>query len=106
MRNWSFLGGVLPSHLTHLVRSREHIRTNRQRDLLRRSKIYHQLELRRLLHRKIGTFGGFEDLVDVGGATPVTIRGVRPISYESGSIDTVLVTAKRWYRRSSGALNL
>ena len=37
--------------LDHFIRPRQHIRRNRQADLLRRLKIDDELELRRLLHR-------------------------------------------------------
>jgi hypothetical protein len=56
----------------------------------------HQLKLGGLLDRQIGRLGAFEDLVDVGGDAPVAIREVRPISYESASIDTFLVAVQRW----------
>ena len=45
------------AHLNHFVRSRQHIRRDRQADLLRGLKIDHELELRRLLHRQIGRLG-------------------------------------------------
>ena len=38
----------------HFVRSRQHIRRNRQADLLSRFQIDDELELRRLLHGQIG----------------------------------------------------
>ena len=38
----------------HLIRSHQHVRRNRQADLLRCLEIDDQLKLHRLLHRKIG----------------------------------------------------
>ena len=45
--------------LDHFVRLRQHVGRNSQADLLRRLQIDHQLELRRLLHRKVGWLGAF-----------------------------------------------
>ena len=44
--------GFVPS-LDHIVRSRQHIRRNRQAHLLGGLKVDHQLKFRRLLHREI-----------------------------------------------------
>src|SRR5215467_2416302 len=49
--------------LNHLIRSCQHIRRNRQADLLRRFQIDYQFELRWLLHGKFGGFCSFQDLV-------------------------------------------
>ena len=43
----------------HLIRPRQHVRWNRQADLLGRFQIDDELELRRLLHREIGGLGTF-----------------------------------------------
>ena len=47
----------------YLVRPREHVRRNRQADLLGRLQINDELELRRLFHRKISGFGAFNIFV-------------------------------------------
>src|SRR5215831_3864701 len=58
------------SYLNQLVRSRQHIRWNRETDLLRGLQIDQQLELRRLLYRQVCGLSTFEDLVNIcGGAT-------------------------------------
>src|SRR5437667_10552110 len=56
--------------LYDFVRSRQHVRRNRQTDLLRRFQIDHQLELGRLLHRQIRWFGALYNFVNVGGSAP------------------------------------
>ena len=56
--------GFLPS-FDHLIRSIQHRLWNRQADLLCRLEINHQLELGRLLHRKISRLGAFKDSVHV-----------------------------------------
>ena len=44
-------------HLMTLIRSRQHIRRNRQTDLLRGFQVDHQLKLRGLLHWQVGGLG-------------------------------------------------
>src|SRR5262249_36956588 len=72
--------------LDHLVRSRQHVRRNRQADLLRCLQVDHKLKLSCLLYRQVSRFGAFQDLVDVVGRTPVTVRGVRVVGHESTSV--------------------
>src|SRR5512147_3017942 len=51
------------------VRPRQHIRRNRQADLLRSFQVDDQLELLRLLDGQVGGLGAFENLVhEVSGA--------------------------------------
>jgi hypothetical protein len=45
--------------LDHLIRSHQHVRRNRETNLLGRFEIDHQFELRRLLDRQVGWFGTF-----------------------------------------------
>src|SRR5262245_794540 len=55
----------------HLIRPQQHIRRNRDTDLLRCLEIDYQLELHWLLHREISGFPPFENLVNVySGVTP------------------------------------
>jgi hypothetical protein len=56
--------GFVPS-LDQPIRSGEHLRRNRQPDVLRSFEIDHQLELSRLLHRQIGRLGALQDSVHV-----------------------------------------
>jgi hypothetical protein len=67
---WTIQRVSVQSSLNHFVRSRQHIRRNCQTDLFRGFQIEHQLELRWLLHRKIGRFGPFEDFVHEDGNAP------------------------------------
>ena len=52
----------------HFVRPHQHVRRNRQADLLGGFQIDDELELRRLLHRKISGLGAFEDFVHIVAA--------------------------------------
>jgi hypothetical protein len=51
--------------LDHPIRPRQHIRRNRQTDLLGCFQIDHQLKLLRLLGRKVGGFRSLQDLIYV-----------------------------------------
>ena len=59
--------------LNDFIRSRQHVRRNRQADLLRGFQIDDEFELRRLLHGKFGWLGAFENLVYVAGGAAVTL---------------------------------
>jgi hypothetical protein len=72
-RRIQFNPGTVSWLLDHLIRSHQHVGRNRQADLLRRLEIYHQLELRRPLHRQIGRLGAFKDFVDVEGSATFAI---------------------------------
>src|SRR5713226_9851528 len=56
------------------VRPHQHVRRNCQADLLRGFEVDDQLELDRLLDRKIGGFPAFQALVDISSGAPVHIR--------------------------------
>ena len=64
--------------LDHLVRPRQHVRWNRQADLLRRFQIDDEFELRRLLDGQIGGLGALENLVDVIAARRYKSAGSAP----------------------------
>ena len=66
-----------PLSLDHFVRSRQHVRRNRQADLLGGFEIDDELELRRLLHGQVGGLGAFQNLVHVSGGAPVQVGDVR-----------------------------
>jgi hypothetical protein len=56
------------SRLTnHSIRSRQHVRRNRQTDLFGGFQVDDEFEFRWLLHWEVGGFGTFWDLVDVDG---------------------------------------
>src|SRR6266404_867078 len=67
----------------HLIRSRQHIRRDRQTDLFGRFQIDDELELLRLLHCKIGGLGAFQDLIHISGSAPEQIVNTRPVSHET-----------------------
>src|SRR6476620_11792894 len=54
-----------PKLFDHFIRSRQHIRRYCQTDLLRCFQINYKFELLRLLDRKVGGLGAFEDLVHI-----------------------------------------
>jgi hypothetical protein len=70
------------SSFDHSVRSRQHIRRDRQADLLGSLEIDHQLEFRGLLYRQIGRLGAFENFVHVDSYAPVAVCEVRPLGHE------------------------
>src|SRR5262249_43006707 len=55
----------------YLIRSRQHVRRNRESDLLCRFQINAKVELHRLLYRNIGRLRPFENFVHVDSRTPV-----------------------------------
>ena len=72
--------------LDQLVRPGEHVRRDREADLLRRLEIDHELKLGRLLDRKVGGLGTLQDSVHIGGNAPVAVREVRPVGHEPTGI--------------------
>jgi hypothetical protein len=77
------LGKQLFLLLDHLVRSEQHVRRNREADLLRRFQIDHQLKLRRLLDWQVSGFGAFQDFIHVVGGAPKTLGFVGCIGQQS-----------------------
>src|SRR5439155_11175510 len=67
----------------HSVRQRHHVRRNRQANLLGSLEIDYELKLRRLLHRQIGGFGAFENLIDVCGVAPVQIGLAHSVTHNA-----------------------
>ena len=80
----------------YLVRPRQHIRWNRQADLLGGFEIDDELEFYWLLYRKISRLGTFEDFVNVGGGTPVEVDGTYSVRYETARV------AKLYFRVHRG----
>ena len=64
--------------LNDFIRPRQHVRRNRQADLLGGFEIDDELELRRLLDGKIGGLGAFQNLVDHRRDAPDRARPGRP----------------------------
>src|SRR5262245_16476744 len=86
VQSWRFWLGSRRS-LDHSVRSYQHIRRNRQADLLRCYEIDHQLELRRLFHGQIDWLPSFEDFVHIDRGAPVQVGTVRPIGHKAAVFD-------------------
>jgi hypothetical protein len=72
--------------LDHSICPRQHVRRNRQIDLLGGFEIDDQLKLGWLLDGKIRWLGSLEDLIHVGGNAPVAVREVRPVVHEPTGI--------------------
>jgi hypothetical protein len=67
----------------HLVRPEEEHRRNGEAQCLCRLEVDDQLELYRPLHRQLGGFRAFEDLVHEIGGAPVLVTQARPIRHET-----------------------
>src|SRR5581483_6080519 len=70
----------------YLIGPGQDIRGNDKADLLGGFQINHQLELRRLLDRKIGGLGAFEDLVYVGGRAMPEVGKIWRIDHEAADL--------------------
>src|SRR5437660_1655525 len=66
----------------NLIRPSEHWRRDLQTELLRRLEVDHQFELAWLLDGKVRGLGAFEDLVHIGGGTPIQIGKARSIRHD------------------------
>src|SRR5215467_2285944 len=84
-----------PFSLDHFIRSGEHLRWNRQANLLCRLQIDHKLELRWLLYRQLARLGAFKDLVDEICDAPVALREVSPVRHEPTVIYKLSVAVHR-----------
>src|SRR5437870_3182989 len=73
----------LTSSANHLVRLEEHRRGNGAAKGLGSLQVDDQLKFRGLLHGQVGGFGTFEDLVHIGGGTPLEVRCARRIGHEA-----------------------
>jgi hypothetical protein len=74
-RRIQFNLGIAAWLFDHSCRPYQHIRRNRQADLLRRFEFGDELELDRLLDGKIRRRPAFQDLVDKrGGASPLILN--------------------------------
>ena len=69
--------------LNDFICPRQHIRRNRQADLLGRFEIDDQLKLLWLFHRQIGRLGDLQDFIHEVCCTPPLIATVMPIGDEA-----------------------
>src|SRR5437868_1597006 len=77
-----------PKLPNHSVRSRQHVRLDRQTDLLRRFEIYDKLKLRRLLYRQVGGFSASQDFVNVNGRATKNFFFLGPIERKAAIFDS------------------
>src|SRR5262249_21522332 len=68
--------------LDHLIRTCQHVRRNRQTDLLRCFQIDDELELHRLLDRKITSLGTFENLVHISGGAAEQVGKAHTVAHK------------------------
>ncbi len=68
------------------IRPRQQIWIDGHADLLRRLEIHHQLELHRLLHRKVGGLGSLQDSVHLNSRAPIQIDQICSAVHESASL--------------------
>ena len=69
------------------VRPHQHIRRNRQADLLGRFQIDDELKLRRLLHGEIGGLGAFQNLVHISSGAPVQVEEAHAVGHKPTGFD-------------------
>src|SRR5262245_32348374 len=81
----------------NLVGPRQHIRRNRQADLLGSFEIDHQLKFRWLLNRNVGGFCAFEHLIHEGGGAPVCVRIVSAVRDQSARFDPSPIFEYSWH---------
>src|SRR5262245_39269849 len=68
--------------LTHSIRSCQHIRRNRQADLLGGFQVDNELKFLRLLHRQVGSLGAFQNLVYIGGGPAIQVGIAHAVEHE------------------------
>jgi len=76
--------------LDHLIRPEEKRRREREAKRLGRLEVDDQLECSRLLDGEIGGFGALENLVDIGGGTPIVVGPTRSIGQETADLHELL----------------
>src|SRR6266404_1583081 len=82
--------------LDHLIRSHQHVRRDRQADLLGGFQVDHQLELRRLLDGKIGGLRAFQNLVYIRSSAPVQVGYTHAIGHEPTVFHVPPIGENRW----------
>src|SRR5262245_854446 len=96
--------------LDHLVRSRQHIGRNREADLFSRFQIDDELELLRLLHRKVSRLPTFQYFVHVRSGAAKQIANTYAVGHEPTFFDILWSAICRWepalYRQVQNLLSL
>src|SRR6266496_1713382 len=90
------LSALCSLSLNHLVRPRQHVRRNREPDLLSRLEVDDEFELRRLLHGEIGGLCAFQDLVNVNSCASPQIGEVCSIRHKAASLHPKTLRMHRW----------
>src|SRR5215831_12417580 len=78
------------------IRSRQHIRRDRQADLLRRLEVDDQLELCRLLDWQVRGLCAFQDLVDKNSSAPERVDIVWAIGHKPPSLYAFTLSKHCW----------
>src|SRR2546422_6680319 len=73
--------------LDHLVRPCQHVRRNREADLLGGMQVDKKLEICGLFHRQVSRLGTFKDLVYVGRGAVVQVANAWPIRHKPALLD-------------------
>ena len=89
----------------HLIRPLKNAARNCQTNLFCRLKIDDEFELRCLLHRQIGRFGAFQNLIHVNSRAPKEVNVVRSIGHETTLIDKLLMRVNSWQPVFAGKLD-
>jgi hypothetical protein len=71
-----------PMLLNDPIRSRQDIGRDRQPDLFGSFEIYHQFELRWLLHGEVVGLRAFENSIHVGGCALIQIANTRAVAHK------------------------
>src|SRR5437660_5854727 len=82
------------------IRSSQHVRWNRQTDLLGRFQINDEFKLRRLLYRQVCGLRAFQDFVDISGGAAVQVGNAHAVKHEATSVREEAV----WIHRRQPAL--
>src|SRR5215510_4154084 len=91
--------------LDDLIRSCQHVRWNREADLLGSFQIDDELEFFGLLHGEVGGLGAFQNLVYVVSCLAVQLIVVDPIRHETALFHKLLLKIHSWQSVFAGQLD-
>jgi len=74
-----------PKSPNHSIRTHQHVRRDRQANLLRGLEVDYELKLHRLLHRQVGGLSAFQNLVYVSRAAASQIGSADTVSHKTSS---------------------
>src|SRR4051812_17345414 len=87
------------SSLNHLVRAYENPLRNLDAEGVCRLKIYYELILGRLFHRKVSGFRSFKDFVHEPRSIPIESKVDRTIGHQTTRVDKILQFINGWQFR-------